>query len=188
MNKFILWYLYIPWDSRLWTLDGCTCPGVVSYCQGHQLTKVRRDASAISSGHRWLLRTYVNDHAVRKGDIAKACGDAFLRRRLRSGVQGKGRYRTWTPQGMLRASFLALWNCQSSKFLSSTISVFTVHQIRTYNSMTRPRSLLGLVPYQIVFFTLPCFTVLEFSIRDWQWPNQSWLHPAARTKWNHLFS
>ena len=75
---------------------------------GQQLRKVRKDASVSLEGHRWVLNTYVKNHAVRKRDVARATGGERGRQQkyLKSGVKGKGRYKTWTPESMLRASFL----------------------------------------------------------------------------------
>ena len=51
------------------------------------------------------MDVYIKKHAVNKRDVAFAEGN---QNRLRTGVLGRGRYRTWTPYMMLRSSLLAL--------------------------------------------------------------------------------
>ena len=49
----------------------------------------------------------MKNHAVRKFEVAKAMGSfSGQKRKTKSGVKGKGRYKTWTVQGMLRATLL----------------------------------------------------------------------------------
>ena len=49
----------------------------------------------------------MKNHAVRKFEVAKAMGSfSGQKRKTKSGVKGKGRYKTWTVQGMLRAALL----------------------------------------------------------------------------------
>ena len=57
------------------------------------------------SGHRWVVEEYTSNHAIRKGDIAKAFGVAGKLQRRRTGVAGRGCYKQWTPQMMLRSAF-----------------------------------------------------------------------------------
>ena len=45
-------------------------------------------------------------HAIRQADVARALESGRYGRR-KSGVKGRGKYKTWTTQAMLRASFLA---------------------------------------------------------------------------------
>ena len=60
-------------------------------------------------GRNWVVNEYITKHAVRKSDVAKAqCGDRKLKRHLKTGVKGRGRYKSWTPQAMLRAAFPGL--------------------------------------------------------------------------------
>ena len=52
---------------------------------------------------RQLADVYVAKHAVSKRDVALATGKA---KNLKTGVTGKGQYRTWTPEMMLKVSLL----------------------------------------------------------------------------------
>ena len=55
------------------------------------------------------MNIYVAKHAVNKRDLSLAeqsSGSVKKGRATISGVAGKGRYKTWTAQAMLRASLL----------------------------------------------------------------------------------
>ena len=51
------------------------------------------------------MATFLHHHAVRKADAAVAQGKATAG--CKTGVRGKGRYRTWTAPMLLRASSLS---------------------------------------------------------------------------------
>ena len=70
---------------------------------------MRKVAADNLAGHKWVVQTYLDEHAIRKADAARAtfCLDERKsKRKLKSGTPGKGRYKTWTPQAMLRNSLL----------------------------------------------------------------------------------
>ena len=48
---------------------------------------------------------YIENHAVNKKDVAFA-NNLQQPSKTKTGVAGKGRYKTWTPHMMLRVSFL----------------------------------------------------------------------------------
>ena len=76
---------------------------------GRALSAVKRHAEQRQKGHRWVVQEYTSHHAVRKADVAKAIGlDRKVRRT--TGVKGRGRYKTWTPQMMLRSALLVRMN------------------------------------------------------------------------------
>lgn len=57
---------------------------------------------------RSVVEEYVENHAVRQKDAAWALGKQ-KHRSLKSGVKGKGKWKTWTTQSLLRASLLDDW-------------------------------------------------------------------------------
>ena len=53
------------------------------------------------------MKHYIKHHAIRKSDVAWASGTSRPTKRTgRTGVKGTGRYKTWTPQMMLKSAFL----------------------------------------------------------------------------------
>ena len=66
----------------------------------------------------------MDEHAVRKGDAARALGNSGAGKR-KTGVAGRGQYKTWTPNMMLRASLrvctqgnvLQMVTCAPTQFL-----------------------------------------------------------------------
>lgn len=54
---------------------------------------------------RSVVKHYIKHHAIRKSDVAWASGSSRPTKRTgRTGVKGTGRYKTWTPQMMLKSA------------------------------------------------------------------------------------
>lgn len=55
---------------------------------------------------RTIINIYIKQHAVRKSDVALARGEHKGGKRRKTGVPGSGRWKTWTPEMMLKTAFL----------------------------------------------------------------------------------
>ena len=104
MERTIRFFHFIGFsESNIrWLIDWPTPLTILS--KGRALTVAKKHAEKKERGQAWVVQEYVNNHAIRKGDVAKAVG--FSRTvRNRSGVKGRGQYKMWTAPMMLRASF-----------------------------------------------------------------------------------
>ena len=101
-----------------------------SYCHGYTppptLRFMKLNISCLDytfkivSSIRSLATIYLQKHAVRKRDAALATDTDTGSNRLKSGVKGRGKYRTWTAPALLKSAFItctlgsafSIWLCQ----------------------------------------------------------------------------
>ena len=75
-------------------------------------TKTEQTQTVLALIARTVADEYVENHAVRKSQVAWALGSQSVRsghkvlKRSKTDVSGKGQYRVWTAQAMLRVTLL----------------------------------------------------------------------------------